>query len=107
MPNLVGIWAPGIDERAIRATVTKQLDCVRMPGTHYTDFLTVHAGFGIGLQDHGILENGPQPATSSEKRFSLMLDGEILNAAELQRQHRQTLAHASLTPPQLALELIL
>ncbi len=41
MPNLVGIWAPGIDERAIRATVTKQLDCVRMFGAQYTEFVAV------------------------------------------------------------------
>jgi len=107
MPNLVGILAPGCDERAIRATVLKQLDSVRMPGVRYDEYLFTHDGFGMGLQDHGILENGSQPVESKDKRFVLMLDGELLNAAELCRSHRQSLSTASLTPPQLALELIL
>lgn len=106
MPNLVGIWHPDLGEPAIRSTVDRQLQRVLVPSVSYATYRHSTHGFGVGLMDHGILENGIQPAKSADGRFVLMLDGEILNAEELTRQFRSELEGNALSTPELALRLI-
>ncbi len=83
MPHLVGIWSPERSVEDIRSFVAKQLQQVRIPGAPGTDFMAVFPGFGMAFQDPGILKNGPQPASSEDGRYELLLDGEIWNAEEL------------------------
>ncbi|HXH11224.1 MAG TPA: asparagine synthase-related protein [Alphaproteobacteria bacterium] len=106
MPNLVGIWSPESPEESIRQTLSKQLHRVRVPNIAYAEYRSVHPGFGMGLQDHGLLENGPQPAQTPDGRFQLLLDGELYNAGELQRRFRHELPSQALSVPDLCLQLI-
>src|SRR5262245_58177271 len=73
MPNLVGIWNLELSEQGIREILTKQLHRVRIPKISYDEYIAIHPGFGMGLQDHGILENGRQPVQTEDGRISLML----------------------------------
>jgi len=106
MPNLVGIWEPGLPKNEIGRAVSKQLKRVRVPHVPYDDYVIIHEGFGAGLQDHGILGNGRQPVRIGDGRFSLLLDGELQNADELQIRFRQDLPTAKLSTPELCLTLI-
>lgn len=78
MPNLVGIWNPQLTKDEVTSVLTKQLDRVRVPNIKYEEYINAQAGFGVALQDHGILENGPQPAHTDDGHYSLMFDGEVL-----------------------------
>lgn len=106
MPNLVGCYLPNGTKPDTEAVLARQLRVVRIPGHHYEEYVYASRGFGVGLLDHGILENGPQPVVSHDQRFLLMLDGEILNADELRRQYRHELQESHLTPPELCLRLM-
>lgn len=106
MPNLVGVWNAASSSESIRSTLDGQLDRVRTGLTHYAEYRHVVAGFGMALQDHGLLENGDQPARSKDGRLALLLDGEIYNTEELSLRYRRQLPAQSLGPPQLCLELI-
>jgi asparagine synthase (glutamine-hydrolysing) len=107
MPNLVGLWSPELPESEIAYLVNKQLDRVRTPQTTYVDYVSTHRGFGAGLQDHGILGNGEQPAKIDDGSLSLLLDGEIYNLVDLCTQYRERLPDCqNLTPPQRCLQLI-
>ncbi len=107
MPNLVGIWKPASSLEEIEKTVAQQLQRVRVPNVNYTDYSEILPGFGMALMDHGLLENGPQPARDGKGRISLLLDGELYNAGELKRKFRGRAQLDSLTPPELCLRLIL
>lgn len=107
MPNLVGIWNPALPEESIRRMLSRQLARVRTPAAKYQDHVLCAPGFGAGLQDHGILENGPQPVISDDGGVSLFLDGEVYNASELRRRYRHDLPARELTPPELCLRLFL
>jgi asparagine synthase (glutamine-hydrolysing) len=107
MPNLVGIWAPAAGADEVRRSLAIQLDRVDVPGIDYARYRDVHAGFAMGLLDHGILENGPQPARIEGAQASLMLDGEVTNLAELRRRHRAHLPGHDMTPPEICLRLFL
>jgi asparagine synthase (glutamine-hydrolysing) len=106
MPNLVGIWNPDLSEPDIRAALDRQLLMVRTSTTAYATHRYADRGCGVGLLDHGILENGPQPAMTEDGRHVLFLDGEILNADELKRQYRSELDGKAPTPAELVLTLI-
>lgn len=106
MPNLVGIWDPRSTAESIRDTLTKQLHRIRIPNIPYDEYLCVHAGFGMALMDHGILENGKQPARSEDGRLSLLLDGELYNANELKHRFRHELPAQDVSTPELCLQLI-
>ncbi len=105
MPNLVGVWNPELPADAIRKAVDTQVRRVRTALVPYDDYRLVEDGFGAGLLDHGILENGPQPV-HSPAGGSLFLDGEILNADELRHRFRAALPDRELKPPEIALLLI-
>ena len=60
----------------------------------------------MALQDHGILQNGEQPAISPDGRLRLLLDGEIYNGDELRIRYRDELGSVELSDPQLCLRLI-
>src|SRR5574337_414110 len=107
MPNLVGIWDLERSEDSIRATLGRQLQQVRVPGISYREYSLVSRTFGMALQDHGILENGVQPARSDDGRFALLLDGELYNADGLKERFRQVLPERELSTPGLCLRLIL
>ncbi len=107
MPNLVGIWNPDLSESSVERILASQLGRVRVPHIVYTDYVAVFSGFGMALQDHGLLENGPQPVFSDDRQTALLLDGEVNNAAELQQQFSSELPQKSLTPPDVCLHLIL
>lgn len=106
MPNLVGYWSPGLPEGGIAKTISKQLQRVRVPGIVYNDYVNIHNGFGVGLQDHGILCNGDQPVLTGNGNLSLMLDGEIYNVNELLIRYRKQLPDRHMSPPEVCLELI-
>jgi asparagine synthetase B (glutamine-hydrolysing) len=61
----------------------------------------------MALMDHGILENGPQPARCDTGRYFLLLDGEIYNLHELKRRFRQPLKNTDEKAPETCLRLIL
>ncbi len=107
MPNLVGVWNPALSEEMIRKMLAKQLHRIRVPNVHYHEYIAAYPGFGVALLDHGIPENGRQPALSDDGRFALMLDGEFFNAHELKKQFRAELPRSDLSPPELCLQLIL
>lgn len=107
MPNLLGIWDPTSPEDSIRDTLAKQLQRVRIPNIPYTDYVYAQTGFGMGLMDSGILENGEQPAQTEDGRFALLLDGELYNADELKQLFRAKLTKAPISTPDLCLQLIL
>src|SRR5262245_40641866 len=106
MPNFVGIWSPQLPEEKIQGTIAKQLDRVRVSGSGYREYTATFPGFGMALQDHNLLENGDQPASSPDGQSVLLLDGEINNANELGHQFSADLSKQRLLPPDLALELI-
>ena len=107
MPNLVGVFRPGWSEEEIAVALRAQLTRVRTLGRAYENHVSASAGFGMALQDHGLLENGRQPASTSDGRFVLLLDGEVLNADELARKYRAELGDATaLHAPQVCLRLI-
>src|SRR5262249_24056852 len=107
MPNLVGIWNPDLPEDSIRNIHAKQLHRVRVPHCTYTEYVVAFPGFGMALQDHGLLENGLQPVFSDDNDAGLLLDGEINNARELQQQFVKELPQRVLSPPELCLKMIL
>jgi asparagine synthetase B (glutamine-hydrolysing) len=107
MPNLVGIWHPELPEESIRTALSRQLTRVRTAAAKYQEHVLSTLGFGAALQDHGILENGPQPVTSDDGNTSLFLDGEIYNALDLRCRYRRDLPVRALTTPELCLQLIL
>jgi len=107
MPHLVGIWSMERSEEEIRSCLAKQLQIVRIPRAAGTDHCAVYPGFGMAFQDPGILQNGPQPASTEDGRYRLLLDGEIWNAEELALQFRQDLPQGTCRPPELCLRLLL
>ena len=106
MPNIVGIWDPGSSEQSIQSRLKRQLRRVQVPNIRYENYTAVHPGLGVGLQDHGILENGPQPIRTQDGRMCLFMDGEIYNADELKKQFRKEINTSNLTDLELVLELI-
>lgn len=106
MPNLVGMWAPEMSKESIFKTLCKQLHRVRIPNIAYDEYVDAHPGFGMALQDHGILENGAQPAKTEDGRVSLLLDGELYNGDELKRRFRKELPQCDISLPELCLRLI-
>jgi len=106
MPNLVGIWKPAFSQEEIAKVIARQLQRVRVPGVEYNEYSLVLPGFGMALMDHGLLENGSQPARDEETDTSLLLDGELYNAGELRRRFRERLP-ADVSTPELCLRLIL
>ncbi len=106
MPNLVGIWDPELSEELVRSTLAKQLHRVRIPNISYAEYVGAYPGFGMALQDHGILENGRQPVETEDGRLSLLLDGELYNADELKRRFHKELPQRALSSPELCLCLI-
>jgi asparagine synthase (glutamine-hydrolysing) len=107
MPNLVGIWRPASSQREIDGTLSRQLQRVKVPGIDYAVHSISFPGFGMALMDHGILENGPQPARCDTGRYSLLLDGEIYNLPELKRRFRNQLHATDQKAPEICLRLIL
>jgi asparagine synthetase B (glutamine-hydrolysing) len=107
MPNLVGLWNPSLSKESIREMLGKQLRRVRIPGISYSEYRSEHPGFGMALMDHGLLENGEQPTTTSDGRYSLLFDGELCNADELKRRYRSGLSNFDLSTPHLCLQLLL
>ena len=97
MPNIVGIWDPGSSEHAIQSQLKRQLRRVQVPNIRYEEYTTVHPGLGVGLQDHGILENVPQPIRTQDGRISLFMDGEIYNSSELKKRFRKEIDTSNLT----------
>jgi asparagine synthetase B (glutamine-hydrolysing) len=106
MPNLVGVWDRALSSEAVENTLARQLQRVRVPDIPYEEYKTVYPGFGMALMDHGILENGCQPACSQDGRYSLLLDGELLNCEELKTHFRAFLPPRPLSSPDLCLELL-
>jgi hypothetical protein len=90
----------------VQTALLRQLHRVRIPGARYHEYLSVTNECGVGLQDHGILENGPQPVRSDDGRLWLMLDGEIYNGTELAKRFRAQLPAHEMTAPELCLRLI-
>ena len=106
MPNIVGIWDLGASENSIHKLLKRQLERVRVPNIGYQEYTLIHPGFGVGLQDHGILENGPQPFEARDGRTQLIIDGEIFNCDELRRKFRDDLDVENLSDGEFILELI-
>lgn len=106
MPNLVGIWNPGMPGDAVRAALGTQLRRVRTAFTSYRESSFVEEGFGAGLLDHGILENGDQPVHSADGGSTLLFDGDLLNADELRYRFRAKLPDRHLSTPELCLALL-
>lgn len=106
MPNLVGIWSPDLSQEAVSAVLNTQLRRVRVRSEDFKEQLAVFSGFGMALQDHGLLENGSQPAYSADGDSALLLDGEINNAAELQKRFFREPTQNGLAAPELCLRLI-
>lgn len=107
MPNLVGIWRSASSQAEIERVLSQQLERVRVPGIDYEIHSVSFPGFGMALMDHGILENGPQPAKDETGRYFLLLDGEIYNVEELRRRLGNQERFASERTPGLCLRLIL
>jgi asparagine synthase (glutamine-hydrolysing) len=107
MPNLVGVWRPSLPADGIAAVIAKQLSLVATPVTHFQQYSAVFPGFGVGLQDHGILENGPQPAVSPDGSVLVVLDGELSNGPELRALFKRSLPEKPLTDPELCLHLVI
>jgi asparagine synthase (glutamine-hydrolysing) len=105
MPNLVGIWNPDLGADSISKVIEKQLRRVRVPQMAYQEWKEIDVGFGAGLMDHGILENGTQPVHTEDGRYSLLLDGELYNTAALKLRFRNQLPSDSLPAPELVLRL--
>ncbi|UCG12688.1 MAG: hypothetical protein JSU72_19785, partial [Deltaproteobacteria bacterium] len=96
-----------MSEEAIREALTEQLNRTLVPKVSYSEFVQIRGGFGMGLQDHGILGNGIQPVQTKDKNISLILDGELYNAEELKLLFRNELPHRSMSSPELCLHLIM
>src|SRR5207247_5666697 len=107
MPNLVGMWSPALTADAIGSVLKRQLDRVRIEHGTYVDHQAAFDGFGMALQDHGLLENGAQPAMDEMSRTALMLDGELTYGAELRQQFSTDLPRGPLATSELCLCLIL
>jgi len=106
MPNLVGVWSPSLAKDMVERVVARQLDRVRVPRNTYAEYRATFPGFGMALQDHGLLENGIQPAWTENGNIALLLDGEVTNAAELMQRFAPELPHRRLSSPELCLHLI-
>lgn len=106
MPNLVGIWSPKLSRQDIGRALSAQLRRVRVPAIKYSEYREMTDGFGAGLLDHEILENGAQPVVSGDGQKLLFLDGELYNTVELKRQFPQDLPRFDVTTPELCLRLI-
>lgn len=107
MPNIVGIWDPGASTESIQARLKRQLRRVRVPNINYQEYNVVHAGFGVALQDHGLLENGKQPFQARDSRTYLIMDGEIYNGHELKKKYRDEFDTETLSDGEMILELLI
>ena len=106
MSFIVGIHDLQAAEDEIERRLEKQLESLYLTfGTGKTIRFVVD-GLGFALVEHGILQNGEQPATSDDGRYVLALDGEIFNCDEL----RCTLnvdSDRRMMAPRLLLEVLL
>lgn len=107
MPNLVGLWRPASSQKEIERTLSQQVQRVRGPGIDYEVHSISFPGFGSALVDHGLLENGPQPAQCETGRYSLLLDGEIYNLHELRHRFRDRRENIGDKAPETCLRLML
>ena len=105
MPNIVGIFDSNLSQEKIQNVLLKQLGRVRVPAIFYSEHSGVYQGFGMALQDHGILGNGVQPVCSDDGRYALILDGEFYNGHELRRQFQGKFTSPHISDPKLCLEL--
>ena len=83
MPNLVGQYR---FNEAVQDLLPKQMMAVSQSPRALETYKMQMGPLAVALLDHGILENGPQPAISENGRWQVMLDGEILNLAELTQE---------------------
>ena len=106
MPNLIGVWDPQFSEIHIREILENQFKKINSSLQKFNQFDIALKGFGGGLLDHGILENGVQPVMADKGRWILFLDGEIFNLKEILKKYRDQ-GHGCLgTPPELCLKLL-
>jgi len=106
LPNLGGIFEPGLPDQEIRKKNDRQIRRMRISGIHYDEYRYSDEGFSAALLDHGILENGTQPVRSGDGRFVMFLDGELYNGDELRKQFRADLAAGPCTDTELCLSLL-
>lgn len=108
MPNLVGIWEPHSTEAVLEDRLSKQLTAIASSARPYVEHSVRAKGFVAATLDHGILEPGRRPTNSADKRYHLLIDGELWNAEELARRHRDSLSlDHPISQADLALRLII
>jgi asparagine synthase (glutamine-hydrolysing) len=82
LPNLVGIIDPSADRAALEADLDRMIEAIDIPAFEYQRRTRIAEGVALGNVLSGIEDNLSQPIEDPSGRW-LMLDGEILNTAEL------------------------
>lgn len=88
MPNLVGLWRQSANEGEVLALLGRQIASIQSGFLRYAEYRMTQRHWGAALLDHGLLENGIQPGISTDDRWQVLLDGEVLNLADLVAQLR-------------------
>ncbi|GEM_PF-2010744 len=92
MPNLVGLWRPRASASAIEASLERQTTAVLSGPRKLAIHRMIGPGWAAALVEHGLLNNGPQPAAAANDKIRVLLDGEILNLDELAVRYRLPLS---------------
>ncbi len=104
MPNLVGIFDPDATRGELEGELSRMLDAVDYPSFRFSRPHVVGEGVAAGNVLPGIEDDEAQPAWDPEHRIWLLLDGEILDRASLERDlARAGVAAAGKDDAQLAL----
>ncbi|MFW2404284.1 MAG: asparagine synthetase B family protein [Gammaproteobacteria bacterium] len=107
MPNLGGVFEPGLPTQEIKQMNDQQVARLRVRGVDYAEHRFHDRGIAVSLLDHGILENGEQPVVSADGRHVLFLDGELYNGAELRVRYRDVAPLDQYSDAELILTLML
>lgn len=85
MPNLVGLHDPRASRGDLEQTIARMMDAVDLPSFHLQRRAAIAPSFACGNVLTGVEDNLDQPARGEGETW-LMIDGELWNTAELQRE---------------------
>lgn len=86
MPNLVGIHDPTESRESLERDLAHMMRAVDLPRFPYVRATVTGPGIACGNVLTGVENNLSQPARDPSRGLWLMLDGEILNSGDLERE---------------------
>ena len=107
MPNLAGTYMSGRADEESEKTLRRQLHSIESAGIEHDEHRYVEGCLGMGLLQRAAFGCGQQPARDRQRRFGLLIDGEITNLEEIRRRFASRLGESERSMPEICLALLI